>query len=134
MDKITDFLVKHIKIVYIALALFILLFVFIVYNAIDMAKSSNDRYADEETVLYYEIPTDNIFLGSYKEKDSWDDDYAYYSPVFATLMNECGADRAYNYYRFFVDDDTVVVCVHQKSDDELCEMRAFHINSWTGWN
>ncbi len=32
-----------------------------------------------------------------------------------------------------VNDDTVVLLIYQKSDNRLDDVRAFHINSWTGW-
>lgn len=151
MKKTVEQSDKIIKLLYISLIVVVALLFLVTFVAINITFDNNKREEDvvvEE--LYYEISVDEInlphyeigqdyvslmvsFPNDYEEKDSYlDEDYYLYSPVFAKLRNLCEIESSQS-IKYMVNDDTVVLLIYQKSDNSLDEVRAFHINSWTGW-
>lgn len=151
MNKIINFFNKHVKLIYISLAIFLFFFCFVIYNAFEMSASEKERYSDESSqVLYYEISIDEInismiyfgqpyfrtavnFPRDYDDKARLiDDDYPFYEPIFITLRNECELQSTQD-CEYMVNSDTVVLLIYKSSNYHLEDIRAFHINDWTGW-
>ena len=151
MRKTEEFSDKKLKLLFISLIVVVVLFLLVIFVAINITfgdDEGEDKVVVEE--LYYEISVDELplphyeigqdyvslivsFPSDYEEKDSYlDDDYHLYSPVFAKLRNLCEIESSQS-IKYMVNDDTVVLLIYQKSDKSLDEVRAFHINSWTGW-